>query len=194
MGFIIQDGTGKGFNAGVDSTNRVLTRTVGETIFENSAEKGEAYFIGTPLVTLTNAAASGIFLIVNNEDFDIIFDNFYVIAESTNATVQMFKTVWHQSSTALSSSVLVTPLNQNFGSSKVLDATVVSGVQGSTFTGGNIVAQLSFPIGQFNQLNGSLVLPKGSSFGIGIIPPTGNTSMPVQFAGRAYRYIQKNGN
>jgi hypothetical protein len=190
MGFVIQDGTGKGFNAGIDSTNRILTRTVNETIFESSAEEGEAYFIGTPLITLTNAAASGIFLITNTEDYDIIFHNFFFVAESTNATVQMFRASWYKDATALSSPTAIVPLNQNFGSSKTLSVTAVSGVQGSTFTGGSLVAQLSFPIGQFNEFEAELVLPKGSTLGIAITPPTGNTSMPVQFGARSYRYIK----
>lgn len=191
MGFQIQDGTGKGYNASVDMTNRLLSRTINETIFESSAEDGEAYFIGTPLITLTNAALSGVFLITNNEDYDVIFNNFFFIAESTTGgSPQIFRSSWYKGSTALSSSTATTPLNQNFGSSKTLDVTAVYGAQGSTFTGGSVVAQLSFPIGQFNELDAKLVLPKGSTFGIGITPPTGNTSMAFQFAARSYRYIR----
>lgn len=191
MGFIIQDGKGTGYNAGVDSNNRLLSRTINETIFENSAMGGEAYFVGTPLVTLTNAALSGIFLFINNEDYDIIFDNFFFIAESTTGgSPSIFRATWYKNPTALSSATSLTPLNQNFGSSKTLSATAQYGAQGSTFTGGSVAAQLSFPITQFNQLDAKLILPKGSSFGIGITPPTGNTSMAVQFGARSYRFIK----
>lgn len=188
MGFQIQDGKGTGYNAGVDSTNRLLSRTINETIFESSAKEGDAYFVGTPLITLTNAALSGIFLFINNEDFDIIFDNFFFIAESTTGgTPNIFRVTWNKGATALSSSTALNPLNQNFGSSKILSVSAVSGVQGSSFTGGSVVAQLSFPIGQFNQIDAKLVLPKGSSFGLAITPPTSNTSMSVQFGTRVYR-------
>jgi hypothetical protein len=102
----------------------------------------------------------------------------------------MFRASWYKDATALSSPTAIVPLNQNFGSSKTLSVTAVSGVQGSTFTGGSLVAQLSFPIGQFNEFEAELVLPKGSTLGIAITPPTGNTSMPVQFGARSYRYIK----
>ena len=131
------------------------------------------------------------FLLLYSVSFSEIFNNFFFIAESTTGgSPQMFRSSWYKGSTALSSSTATTPLNQNFGSSKTLDVTAVYGAQGSTFTGGSVVAQLSFPIGQFNELDAKLVLPKGSTFGIGITPPTGNTSMAVQFAARAYRYIR----
>jgi hypothetical protein len=192
MGFQIQDGTGKGFNVGVDKTNRLLSRTINETIFENSAEEGEAYFMGTPLVTLTNAALSAVFFVVNNEDFDLIFDNFFFIAEATTGgSPAIFRSSWYKGSTAMSSATSFTPLNQNFGSSKTLSGTFQYGAQGAAFTGGEVVTQLSFPIGQFNDIPAKLVLPKGSSFGIGVTPPTGNTSMAVQFGARAIRYIEQ---
>lgn len=192
MGFQIQDGTGKGNVAGVDKTNRLLSRTINETIFENSAEEGEAYFIGTPLISLTNSALSTIFFILNNEDADLIFDNFFLIAEATTGgSPNIFRTTWYKNPTSISSATSTTPLNQNFGSSKTLSGTFQYGAQGSTATGGSVVAQLSFPIGVFNDIPAKLVLPKGSSFAIGITPPTGNTSMAVQFGGRVIRYIEQ---
>lgn len=192
MGFQIQDGTGKGFITGVDKTNRLLTRTINETVFENSAEEGEAYFIGTPLVTLTTATLSTIFFIENNEDFDLICDNFFFIAESTTGgSPSIFRSTWYKNPTSISSATSTTPLNQNFGSSKTLSGTFQYGAQGSTATGGSVVAQLSFPIGQFNEIEAKLVLPKGSSFAIGITPPAGNTSMAVQFGTRVIRYINQ---
>ena len=72
MGFQIQDGTGKGYVSGVDARNRLLTSTINETTFQHAAEKGDAYFLGTPQITLTNNASSAIFFIENN---DLPFDS-----------------------------------------------------------------------------------------------------------------------
>lgn len=191
MGFEITDGTGKGLSAGVDLNNRLLTNSISETVFQFAAEKGDAYFIGTPLINLTNAAASAIFYCENNEDSPLILGTFFLIAESTTGgTPNMFRVTWYKNPTSISSATATSALNQNFGSSNELDATIQYGAQGSTVTGGGIAAILSFPIGQFNQFDANLVLEKGSSFALVVTPPTGNTSMNVQFGTRSIKYNQ----
>lgn len=189
MGFEITDGKGRGFTAGVSSNNRLLTLGVNEDIFQYSAEEGDAYFIGTPLITLTSATESAIFYIKNNEDDILIFENFFTTAESTTGgSPSMYRVNWYKNPTSISSGTAVPSLNQNFSSSNALDADIEYGAQGSTVTGGSLVATLSLPIGQFNNIVANLVLGKGSSFVITVTPPAGNTSMPVQFGGRSIIY------
>lgn len=189
MGFEITDGTGKGLSAGVDLNNRLLTNSISETVFQYSAENGDAYFIGTPLINLTNASASAIFYLENNEDEALILGSFFLIAESTTGgSPNMFRATWYKNPTSISSPTTTSALNQNFGSSNELDATVQYGAQGSTVTGGGIAAILSFPIGQFNQIEANLILEKGSSFALTVTPPAGNTSMNVQFGTRSIKY------
>ncbi len=191
MGFEITDGTGKGLSAGVDLNNRLLTNAITETVFQNAAENGNAYFIGTPLINLTNASSSAIFYCENNEDEPLILGTFFLTAEATTGgSPNMFRVTWYKNPTSISSGTTTSALNQNFGSSNELDATIQYGVQGSTVTGGGVAAILSFPIGQFNQFDANLVLEKGASFAIVITPPTGNTSMNVQFGTRAIKFIQ----
>ena len=192
MGFQIEDGTGKGRKAGVDITNKLLARATVESIFDEAAEDGLANFVGTPLITLTNAAESAIFFIKNNEDDDIIMENFFFVAEATTGgSPDMFRVSWYKNPTSISSGTAITPLNQNFGSSRELDATVEYGAQGSAVTGGTNVAILSFPIGVFNDIPAKLILPKGTSLAITVTPPTGNTSMPVQFGARTILYEER---
>ena len=191
MGFEINDGTGKGNTAGVDDTNRVLVRSVSEDIFQEAAEEGEAYFIGTPLITATTANESAIFYCKNNEDEQLILGRFFLIAEETNATKKMFRVNWYKNPTSISSGTQIQALNQNFGSSKVLDADIEYGAEGSSVTGGSLAATLSLPIGEFNDFEANLILEKGSSFVITITPPAGNTGMPVQFGTRTIKYIER---
>lgn len=186
MGFEITDGTGKGYSAGVDSKNRILTSTINETTFQHAAEIGEAYFIGTPQINLTNASGSAIFFIENNEDKPLILGQFFIIAEATTGgSPNIFRATWYKNPTSISSATNTVALNQNFGSSNELNATIQYGAQGSTVTGGGVAAILSFPIGQFNQIEANLVLEKGSSFALVVTPPAGNTSMNVQFGSRS---------
>ena len=192
MGFEITDGTGKGNTASVDNTNRLLTRGIIEDTFQYAAEEGEAYFIGTPLITLTTATESAIVYVKNNEDEKLILGEFFLIAEATTSgSPNMFRVNWYKNPTSISSGTATSALNQNFGSSKVIDADIEYGVEGSTVTGGGLAATLSLPIGQFNSLNANLVLEKGSSFVLTVTPPAGNTSMPVQFGTRSIKYIER---
>lgn len=191
MGFEITDGTGKGLSAGVDRNNRLLVNAINETIFQYAAEEGQAFFIGTPLINLTNASQSAIIYVENNEDEPLILGTFFLIAEATTGgSPNMFRVSWYKNPTSISSPTTTSALNQNFGSSNELDATIQYGAQGSTVTGGGLAAILSFPIGQFNQFDANLVLEKGSSFALTVTPPTGNTSMNVQFGTRSIKYIE----
>ena len=192
MGFEITDGTGKGNSAGVDRTNRLLVRNISETLFQNAAEEGEAFFIGTPIITATTAGESALIYIKNNEDSQLILGSFFLIAENTvGGSPNMFRINWYRNPTSISSGTAIPALNQNFGSSNTLDADIEYGAEGSTVTGGSLAATLSFPIGQFNQLDANLVLEKGSSLAITVTPPAGNTNMPVQFGTRTIKYIEQ---
>lgn len=186
MGFQIQDGTGKGYLSGVDSKNRLLTSTINETAFEHAAETGDAYFIGTPQITLTNAAASAVFFLENQENRPLILGNFFITAEgTTGGSPNAFRVAFYKNPTTIGPTFsATTPLNQNFGSSNELESVAYYGAQGSGVSGGTLVAALSLPIGQFNIVPANLVLEKGSSVAITIQPPAGNTSMTIQFAAR----------
>jgi hypothetical protein len=191
MGFEITDGTGKGNSAGVDNTGRLLTRSITEDIFQNAAEEGEAYFIGTPLITASTANESALIYIKNNEDSPLILGSFFLIAENSNATVQMFRVNWYKNPTSITGGTATFPLNQNFGSSQTLDADIEYGAEASAIVGGTLSATLSFPIGVFNEISANLVLEKGSSVVISVVPPSGNTGMPVQFGTRSIKYIER---
>ena len=187
MGFQIQDGKGTGFLAGVDTTNRLQTRTISESIFQNSSKIGSSFFLGTPLINLTTATASAIIYIENNEDVDVMLEEIFFISEaSTGGVGNMFRTAWFKNPTDILGT-LTTSLNQNFGSSAELDVTIKFGAQGAGVSGGTLVAALSFPIQVFNTLSTNLVLPKGTSIAITIQPPASNTSMQVQIGAKTFK-------
>lgn len=192
MGFEITDGTGKGYSAGVDSTNRLLTSTINETSFEHAAESGDAYFIGIPVITLTTTATSAIFYLQNNEDRPLNLGNFFIFAEGiTGGTTNSFRVNFHKNPTTIGTIFsATTALNQNFGSSNELDAVVYYGAQGSGVSGGTIVAQLALPTGQFNNVTANLVLEKGNSFAVSITPVAGTTNLPIQFSTRTILFTR----
>jgi len=189
MGFQVQDGKGTGLLAGVDTTNRLQTRSITEGIFQNSSKNGNSFFVGTPLVTLTTATSSAVFFIQNDGTDDLMLEEIFFISEaSTGGTGNMFRTIWYKNPTDIAGTS-TTPLNQNFGSSIELDCTLKYGAQGAGVSGGTIVAQLSFPLQQFNMLKTDLLLPKGTSVAIAVQPPAGNTNMLVQIGAKSFKFI-----
>lgn len=190
MGFEITDGTGKGNSVGVTSNNRILTSTIAESQFQYAAEEGDAYFFGTPIITASGTTETGLIIVTNNEDEPVIIGNFFFIAEeAASGSPSMFRANWYKNPTAINNGTSFSPLNQNFGSSKTLDVTAEYGSTSTTApTGGSLVATLSFPVGQFNDFDANLILEKGSSVGISVTPPAGNTNMPVQVGFRTIKY------
>ena len=191
MGFEITDGTGKGNSVGVTSNNRILTSTIAESQFQYAAEEGDAYFFGTPIITASGTTETGLIIVTNNEDVPVIIGNFFFIAEeAASGSPSMFRANWYKNPTAINNGTSFSPLNQNFGSSKTLDVTAEYGSTSTTApTGGDgLVATLSFPVGQFTDFDANLVLEKGSSVGVSVTPPAGNTNMPVQVGFRTIKY------
>ncbi len=66
MATTIEDGTGKGFSAGVDSENRLLVRTINETEFDHATRKGNAYNINTLFFSVTDSVERPLLYVKNN--------------------------------------------------------------------------------------------------------------------------------
>lgn len=199
MGFNIEDGTGRGTAAGVDTTNRLLVRNVGETIFQNAAEEGEAFFAGTPIIEYTTATEIAVLHLVNNGNDPLVLGNFLLMAETANATgptriTPAFYTIsWYRNAGGMTNSTAFTPLNQNWGSSAVLEGNFSYGDGATSVISGSPtpVATLSFPTEVLHNFEANLVLEKGSELCITITPPATNISMRFWFGTRLIRYIER---
>lgn len=188
MGFQIQDGKGTGYIAGVDSTNRLQTRTISESLFQTSTKNGDAFFLGSPPITLTSSGSSAVIFIQNDGDVDLLLqEGIFTSGDASGSSLNVFTTTWYKNPTDILGTT-VTPLNQNFGSSLELDAVVKYGSHLAGVSGGTVVAQLLFPIKQFNKLETDLVLTKGSSLAISVNAPQGTTSMPVQIGFKCLKF------
>lgn len=186
MGFEINDGTGQGWIAKVDSTNRLKTRSISENGRVEGSANGETFIIGSPFLTQGGTAENGLLYFKFDEDMAFYATTFSSQARFTtggttsNYLIQAYRDI---SPSALTGTwVDTTPLNLNFGSSNALAGTFKWGSPtGATGFSGNPIIQLGFPINTFNQIESALVFPKGSSILLTVTPPSGNTSMPVNF-------------
>jgi hypothetical protein len=193
MGFNIEDGTGQGYLAKVDSLNRIRTFSIIEPDVDAASELGNSYNFNTGIINLTSANKSAVFYVKNNGDNQLVVPTlFYLLGNSTGGSGDVLITVLRNptAGTIISgaSDMEMNGVNRNFGSSKGLTVDAYKGQEGSTFTDGDKVIESIF-----NQTPtraaisvGAIVLPKGSSIGIDITPAAGNTSLDVEFAAAVY--------
>lgn len=188
MATVIEDGTGKGFQTKVDATNRLEVRAVVEDSQLEGAVDGKTYVIGTPYLTQINDSANGVLYFKFDEDVEVFAKTFSSQGRYTsggtfqNYLVNVYEGVTEASLTG--TWVDFTPLNSNFGSSNELQGVFKYGspTGAGGFSALTPTFQLAFPINVFNQIQSSLVFPKGTGLLVAVTPPTGNVAMPVSFS------------
>lgn len=188
----IQDGTGKGYLAKVDSDNRLYTKAITSTEQEHESSNGLAYNINTGIITLTNATKTPVLYLKNNEEFDLVIDTvLYMTGASTggsgNVLVEIVRNPTAGTIVSGASDVEMN-VNRNFGSTRSLSVNAYKGATGNTLTDGVkfIESILSTATQRVAVSVGAVIIPKGSSIAIQITPPTGNTSMATEWAISCY--------
>ena len=182
MGFQILDGTGRNIKAKVSVDNRLYTQSVNRSEREEQSLMGEAYIIGTGFVNLTTSGTSAVLYFKNNEDVDLVITRFLVgVKKSVGGTENFVTGIIYKNPTSMLSGT-TNPLainNVNFGSSNTVDADSEIGQQGALLAGGSAYLATVAPTESLTSEDASTILPKGSSIGVFIKPPPGNTSIDV---------------
>lgn len=178
----IKDGTGQCFSAKVDDTNRILSRAVAIKQLDEEAKKGNAYTLSSLFLTLTTSNESAVLWIKNNESNDIEIDEFIFNAEAAvGASANAYEIEICRNPTVMvgGSGVDVSQSNNNFGSSKTLDITSEVGQEGATLTGGTTHEVIAAKTEDDEKITSNIILPKSSSIGVKITPPSDTTSLKV---------------
>lgn len=189
---IIEDGSGSGYSAKVDANNRIHAKSVSVSTQGNSSENGDHYNINTGDITLTSGCESSVLYIKNNEDRDLIVtDIIYLLGNSTGGSGDMQVAIFRNPTvgTVVSdASNVEMKANKNFGSPKTLIADAYKGGEGKTLTNGTVAyrSRLGGASQTYVIKSGDLVLTKGTSVGIKVTPPSGNSSLTIQVAIAAY--------
>lgn len=182
MGFQIQDGTGSSKKAKVSNSNKLFTESIIRSEREEEALLGEAYIVGTGFVTLTSANQSSVLYFKNNEDEDLILTRFIIgVRDSTGGSENHVRGIIIKNPTSMSSGSGndLTINNINFGSSNTINADSEIGQEAATLNGGSTYFATVAPVEQLTSEDAATIIPKGSSIGVNIIPPTSNTSLQV---------------
>lgn len=181
MATIIQDGTGTGDRLRVTSFNRLLAQSVTITEEDDAIQRGEGYQIASGPVSFTSSTASSILYTKNDDDRDFVIDRCVLILGSAvgagttdDWTFQVLRNP--TAGTLIDNAVTAGISNSNHGSANIPAGLNYKGVQGDTLTDGTGAAQpikqsidrIILPLGRR--------LPKGTSIGFKLTPPTGTTS------------------
>lgn len=177
MEFKLTDGKGTSNAAKVFEDGRVSTKSITITEQQRAAANGDAYQIGTGMVSfISGGSDSAVLLITNDSQENLGFSAVNITSPSYVGTSETACVASiYLGATAISSSTTKQALNNNFGSSKTLGVTIEAGQEGSTLTGGTKVGEFFIPVGTFFNTDIAWVLPKGQTLALTIFPAAGNT-------------------
>ena len=190
----LKDGKGRGFSAGVNSSNRLLTNSI--TLSEEIAagQEGLSFAFSSQLVSFTSATASAILFLKNTSETDLIVDRARVMLGTVTGGTGDWTLTFLRNPTAgtiVTNALTAGITNVNHGSSQEPVGSFLRGVQGDTLTDGT---GANFPVKSTgdNQLVFDLfrVLPTGASIGVRLTPPTGTTAATANVVLRAYYITQ----
>lgn len=136
MSTIIQDGSGNGFSARVDSKNRLAVKGVTRTEFENSTFEGDAYNINTFNISVTVGTETPLLYLKNNESRDIVIAAWFIgtgIQGGSPTSLPLFQVYTNVTGGTILSGTPVEAVNRAVGVANVLDADIFAG-DGSTST------------------------------------------------------------
>jgi len=181
MSTTIQDGTGTKTKLRITGANRALVQAVTISEEDDAIVRGEGYQIASGTVSFTGATTTGVLYIKNNDDRDFVLDRCVLIlgsAVGASSDQDWTFTVLRNPSagTTITNQLNAGVSNSNHGSNNTPNAISYRGVEGDTITDGGGAAQpikqsidrIILPLGRR--------LPKGTSIGFRITPPTGVTS------------------
>ena len=184
MTIIIKDGTGTGNTVKVNSNNRLFVNAI--TLAEDTAkaQEGEAFLMITGAINLTSDNESAVIYFQNQEERDVVVDGIglqtsFATGSATTSLGTIILVRNPTGGTIISDAVDGLVTNRNYGSNNLLSANGYKGGEGKTMTGGveSLVGVTTYVGGLV--LEEPIILPKGSSFGIKVTPPTDNTSADI---------------
>lgn len=174
----IEDGTGKGYFAGINKDNLLRTFSLIEFPMEAFSHKGDAYIIPSDFISLTNIATySGVLYFKETS----VTDRTHVHAIRTSSSQP---TLWKllknpTAGTLITGGTDLVPNNMNFASGKTLSALSKVGTAGAglTVTDGTLLGQWQTSAGQSVQiiLDGSLILNTGNTLALVCLPSVNPT-------------------
>lgn len=180
--------------AKVNLSQRLATSATSRSAAKQSVLLSDSFNIISGSVSLTSASESGVFYLKNNENRDLIIEFADIdLGPSTGASAgePIIKFIKNPTTGTLISNATAADINsnQNFSSSRVLTVDAFKGVEGATVTDGTDHSLRFTRSDRESELVLDILLEKGDSLAVTILPETGNTAMNVLVVMRAYLLV-----
>lgn len=192
MSDYIQDGTGTGLRAKVNSSNRLTVDSIETTAESLASSSGDSFNVSNDIVNITSDVETALIHIKNTNSEDWVITRVYFHFGGSTGGVGSGEFCMIQNATTgtlISGGTAAVPVNANFGSAKLLVGQFLQGTNGSTITDGTEFVRTIVP--NFTSRNiipfDSVVIPPGASLSLQFKPPTGNTSLKVQLGVNFFR-------
>jgi len=178
MALIQSPSTGR--RAEVSFDNRLKTRAITESDEAHASETLTLYNFNSGSITLTSANPSAVLFLMNNSTVNYLAKVQGVVIDTPigPGTGSVLVEFFRNPGSISSGSIVETP-NMNFGSLKAPVVSAQLGGEGTTFDNGQIFFSGYVPTGRTVTGTVPITLPPGSSLGMQITPPPGNTFLRV---------------
>jgi len=183
MFYIIEDGTGSGKKASVDSDNRLETFSVVESrISDISNREGRSFILTSDFVALTTTGSFNGMLYVKNTstDRDMFIDRVRVCGTGTSMNSMQCRFVKNPTTgTLISDANDGISVPANLGSNEDFTGiNYAASGDGKTVTDGTQFSQFTIhlPGHTIQEYNGSIIIPGGSSMAIEVKPGAATTA------------------
>lgn len=193
---LIQDGSGQGFTAKVNSDNRLYTFASSVPSGVIAASEKKMWLVVTGDLTFTSDSSSAaLYLKYTGAQKLIISQYNLTVGTSTGGSgdTRFVTTANPTGGTIVSDAVQTSVSNRSLsGTSGSLRGDQYAGGEGKTATGGSSFGTLTFNTVGVNQVDLSavpVVLESGNSISVSVIPPTGNTSQVNRVAFICYELV-----
>lgn len=182
--FVIKSGK-NGNTADVNDLGELLTLAVTQSLAIRKGLASETFLITTPIINLTSDALSYILWIRNADQVPwIVVDSFFRFGTSVNGSGDFYRTgaLNPTGGTLLTAGTAFQASNLDLSNQIPLNGSFVYGAEGSTISGQLGEGQVLLPETPIREDSTPIIFRPGTSFAFGVKPPSGNTSMNVQFA------------
>ena len=194
MADTIRDGKGRGYLAGVNSDNQLITRATAVEQRLHSSIDGAYFEATTGEITLTDAVKTPM-IYVKNDNTDqgtvfvidrVFFDVWGTTGGTGNGTLEYYK------NPTITGGTDIIPVNSNFGSGNTMEGTFKKSLTTMVDGGGTQDVHWWWASVSESSSNvveeGRIVIPAGYSFGIAYTAPAGNTSQKISINIAMYEF------
>lgn len=179
----LKDGSGEGTLMKIDKSRRAHIQALSIPYEDFAVLEGESFGILTPTTTLTSANYSYLMYFKNDNTHNVVLSHIDIYLGESDSSSNQWSWDFNlgpTGGTLVTAGSFAFVANNNLGSANTLPIIALTGIEGSTVSGG-ISVQVPIMGEQKFEFLQHVVIPPGTSLALGLQPPSGNTVATCAF-------------